>query len=108
MKNSLENKIYKNSVCLKKYGLNDLAWDKVSALNMLNSILNEDLGVFGGDVYHLTEKKIIFNGENWSCEPNEGEDKKAFFLRSKLEAIKYVDAFPVEEKENTVFAIVFT
>lgn len=104
----LEDKIFKNSISLEKYSLNDLAWNKKSALDMLNFILDENLGVFGGDVYQLTEKGIIFSGENWVSEPNEGEDKNAFFLRSKLEAIKYIQAFPVEEGENIVFAIVFT
>ncbi|MCH9633989.1 MAG: hypothetical protein S4CHLAM7_07230 [Chlamydiae bacterium] len=108
IKKSLENKILKNSISLEKYSLNDFAWDKKSALDMLNSILNEDLGVLGGDVYQMTEKRLISNGENWFSEANEGEDKRAFFLRSKLEAIKYIQQFPVGEEENIIFAIVFT
>ncbi len=105
---SLEDKILKNSISLKKYSLNDLAWDQKSALHMLDSILNEDLGVLGGDVYQLTAKGLVSNGENWFSKPHEEEERNAFFTRSKIEAKKYIQEYPVDEGDNTVFAIVFT
>ncbi len=102
----LKNKILKTSVYLYGYGINGFAWNKKDALIMIESILNDEIGILGGDVFVFTDElKSTYN--NWHSDPKSGESINDFYRRSKLESLLYITNFR-EEDENILFSIVFT
>ena len=103
----LNEKILLNSVSLIKYGFNTLAWNKTDAKNLINSIMHDKIGIFGGDVYKLTSHLHPLS-DNWSCEPFEKNPIEVNYLTSKLESLKYIENYPVKQDENILFSMVFT
>ena len=108
MSMKIREKIKKASIKLESHGLNDLAWVKDDAIDLLDSILNDDIGVLGGDVYQIRAENIHPLYDNWHCEKEDSETTHEYFLRSKLEALKYIKNYPVNDNEQIVFVIVFS
>lgn len=106
MNYKLKNKIAKNALLLFDYGLNDLAWSREDALRLITSLMNEDIGVLGGDVYFLSLHKLRSLGDNWSCHPTEQEQLVDFYLRSKIETLRYIKEYP--QNAELVFSITFS
>lgn len=44
-----QRKNYSKSLSLEKYGLNDFAWIKEDAQNLIRAIMKNHIGIFGGD-----------------------------------------------------------
>ena len=63
----IKEKIIKKSISLEKYGINDLAWQKEDAQNLINSIMKDGVGILGGDVYKLTPHHLEPIYDNLSC-----------------------------------------
>lgn len=108
MKKEIKEKIIQKSIFLEGYGLNDLAWNKEDAKNLINSILKDKIGILGGDVYTLTSHRLEPLYDNWACEPRATESEEEYYLRSKLESLKYIENYLTQEKENVIFLITFT
>ncbi|MCB1067109.1 MAG: hypothetical protein KDK56_02880 [Simkania sp.] len=104
----ISEKIKNASVSLEKYGLNELAWTKENAINLINSILNDKIAILGGDVYLLASGNIEPLYDNWYCEKVSFETQNEYFLRSKLEALQYIKNYPVKNDEKIIFVIVFS
>ena len=81
--NPLREKIIKNSISLEKYGINNLAWSKVDAQQLIHLIDKDKIGIFGGDVYKLTSTLESLS-DNWSCEPAELESDEEFNARTVI------------------------
>ena len=103
-----KKKIKQKSISLEKYGLNDLAWSKEDALDLLNSIMEDNIGILGGDVYKLSLQRLEPLYDNWSCKPNNSETEVEYYLRSKVESLKYIENYPIQPNEKIVFSITFT
>jgi hypothetical protein len=108
LKQEIKEKITRKSISLEKYGLNDLAWNKEDAENLINSIMKDRIGILGGDVYRLMQNCLEPLYDNWACEPGATESEEEYYLRSKSESLKYIEAYPVQTGENIVFSITFT
>lgn len=99
--------ILKDSISLKKFGLNDFAWKKQDAINLIDKINFKDIGIFGGDVYQLTTRLESLS-DNWSCDQKINEPLEEFYERSKKESLIYIQRYPVHSNECILFAITFT
>ena len=108
MKKELKEKISIKSIHLNIYGMDDLAWTKQDAKNLIESIMNDKIGILGGDVYKLSINFLEPLYDNWSCEPNKSESEEEFYLRSKIESLKYIENYPIELNEKIIFSITFT
>lgn len=108
IRDELRQKILKKSIPLEKFGINDFSWEKIDAIEMINLIQNEKIGILGGDVYRLEKDRLISTYDNWFFEPEAEESINSFNLRSKKESIKYIENYPIEPGEKILFAIVFT
>ena len=104
---SFRETIIKNSISLEKYGINNLAWSKIDAQQLIHLIDKDKVGILGGDVYKLTSTLESLS-DNWSCEPVESESEEEFNARSKQESLKYIKNYPVEKGEKILFSIIFT
>ncbi len=103
----IKNKILEKAISLQQFGLNDLAWKKEEAKKLIVSLMSDNIGILGGDVYKIDSKRLIPTYDNWSSEPGKGEDIKEYFSRSKLVALDYINKYPVDNNEDIVFSIVF-
>lgn len=108
MNQEIQKKILKNSISLEKFGINDLAWAKKEAEDLIVSIMKDDIGILGGDVYIINAGRLDPLYDNWSCEVRMSESTEEYFSRSKAEALNYISKYPISPKENVVFAIIFT
>ena len=108
LEQKIKDKIIKNSISLEKYGLNDLAWSQEDAKTLINQIMNEKIGILGGDIYKLTLSRLESLSENWCCEPIQGESKEEYCFRSKSESLNYIENYPVYPGEKIIFSITFT
>jgi hypothetical protein len=100
-------KILENAISLAAYGINDLAWERDDALHLLNSLLNDNVGVLGGDVYILKSNTLTPTYDNWYINEKSGENLTEFYLRSKIEARLYIESYPKNDLKNHVFSMVF-
>ncbi len=66
MNQETKKKILGTATFLDEYGLNDLAWGREDALAMIRSLLEDKIGIFGGDVCLLTQGSLHFSGDNWT------------------------------------------
>ena len=105
---NVEDKILQKSLSLEKYGLNDLAWNKVDAKKFIQAIMKDRIGILGGDVYKLKQDRLEPLYDNWSCEPQNTESEEEYYTRSKSESLNYIENYFVENGESVVFSITFT
>ena len=108
LKKEIKEKILKNAIYLEEYGINELAWTKENAKNIIQEIIEDKIGVLGGDVYKLSNNHLEPLSDNWACEPNVNESKEEYFFRSKLESLRYIEEYPLTQGENIIFSITFT
>ena len=108
MNSDLQEKIKKNAISLKKYELNDLVWNQEDAQNIINLIMEDNVGILGGDVYRLQVDCVRSLYDNWACEPGEGESQTDFYFRSKIESLEYIKKYPTLGDKEIVFSITFT
>jgi len=104
----MSEKIRKKAIPLEKYGMNDFAWEKVDALELIKSLMNDKIGILGGDLYKITENHLTPLYDNWSCDPFENETEEKYFFRSKILSQQYIENYPVQFGERIIFSITFT
>jgi hypothetical protein len=107
IRQSVKEKIIVKSISLEKFGLNDLAWNKEDAKNLIQLIKDDNIGILGGDVYKLKSNHLESLGDNWYCETKKIESKEEYNTRSKAESLSYIEKYPIQE-ENIIFSITFT
>lgn len=78
---------------------NDYNWalTREQALNALDQLENEGIGVLGGDVLELREGILKYNYDNWHCDPEENEADSAFTKRSISRAKTYITEYQPTE-----------
>jgi hypothetical protein len=86
--------------------LNDFAWEKQDAIELIKSLMMDQIGILGGDVYQIITNELIPICDNWSCESIELQNEE--FLKIKISSIKYLENYPILDGENIVFSIMFT
>jgi hypothetical protein len=108
IQNHIKKKILENSVSLQKFGLRDLAWNKEDVEHLISSIMLDDIGILGGDVYMIESSHLIPTYDNWSSEPLSCESKNDYLMRSKKIALDYINNYPINPNEMILFSLVFT
>jgi hypothetical protein len=107
-KQNIKKKIFQKSISLEAYGLNELAWEKEDAKYLINLIMDDKIGILGGDVYRLISNHLEPLYDNWACEPIKSETEKEYYRRSKIESLNYIKNYFVPPGENIIFSITFT
>lgn len=108
IKEEIIKKLHKNSINLESFGVGELAWKKQDAMDVIISIMTETIGVLGGDVYKLDLNHLKAIGDNWFCEMRDNESRDEFYLRSKMETLKYIEQYPCSQADTYVFSMTFT
>ncbi len=108
LQNHIKEKILANAISLNQFGMNDLAWEKENAKDLIISLMQEDIGILGGNVYKIKSGHLIPMYDNWSCNPQEKEKMKEYYNRSKIIALDYIGKYFVYPTETILFSIGFT
>ena len=104
----IREKILLKAIPLEKYGLNDLAWYKEDAKSLIHSIMEDEIGILGGDVYKLSPHRLEPTYESWFCKEKETESKQNYYLRSKAESLSYIENHSKKPENEIIFSITFT
>jgi hypothetical protein len=111
MNQETKKKILGTATFLDEYGFNDLAWGREDALAMIRSLLEDKIGILGGDACTLTQGALQFSGDNWICQTLENETAEQFYMRSKLLSLAYIENYPVPStpsEMDLLFSVTFT
>ena len=87
---------------LESVGVNNYAFSKQHALDLLDLLSANGAGVFGGDVYLVENGKPELTYDNWCTDPEPEEDDKFFCSRSILESKEYVKKYPNPDAYFTI------
>ena len=83
------------------------ALNKLDALDVLELYCRLEISVLGGDVLRIeSDGSIDYTGDSWHSDPREGENEKAFFLRSLDESRNYIKRYPFGDSTSILFDIV--
>lgn len=107
IRNDIIKKILQNAILLEEQDIGDLAWKKEDLIQLVNSLMDDDIIILGGDVYKIDEEDLTFLGDNWSCTPKENETRDVYAKRSKIITLEYVNKYPIKPREKIIFSMTF-
>lgn len=88
---------------LNALGINDVAYTKLAALELLLSFEKQSVPVLGGDVFLLNNDVPILTYDSWYCNRNRQETEEEYVFRSCKVAYDYISQY---EAENAIFSLV--
>jgi len=91
---------------LESLGLQEVAWTKSDALELLAQLEGSAVAVLGGDVYSMSSGRLKPANENWSCERRSREGLQAYAERSQQVAVAFLRAYP--DLPEALFALVLS
>jgi len=89
---------------LEALGLQELAWAKSDAMELLEQVAGKGVAVLGGDVYSGSSGVLKPAYENWCCERRPEEEFRSYAERSQQEAVSFLRAYP--DVSDALFAFV--
>ncbi|RII26466.1 MAG: hypothetical protein CXR30_16435 [Geobacter sp.] len=91
---------------LFQIGINNWALTKEDALLVLDKLLEIQVPILGGDVYHKNGETFHSNYDNWYCDQIEGELNSDYVTRSIDVARQYIINYQVETSNTVYFALI--
>jgi hypothetical protein len=92
---------------LSSWGVNEVAWDRHTVLQVIAAAANAGLPILGGDVWRADASGWWRpTGENWFSERHPGEDMSAYVERSRAEAIAYLGRYSEPPDGMTRYVVV--
>lgn len=87
-------------------GIDDYAFPKESALQVVSELRDSRIPVLGGDVFCLADEVITDTYDNWYCDPEEGETQAHFVERSYRIAKDYIENYHGDDGGKYLFSII--
>lgn len=79
---------------LAPWGTNSWALTRQQSMEILDQFLQRGVPVLGGDVICLIDSDFRYPGDNWTCNPVDGESQEAFVERSIRRSKEYIQNYP--------------
>jgi hypothetical protein len=76
------------------------------ALDAILLAKDENIPIYGGDVYVQDRKRIKPAYANWYCDLRNGEGYEEYCRRTWNEAQKYINSYPQKYSEKILFVLV--
>ena len=89
---------------LAALGLDDVAWSREDAIELLAQFSGEPVAVLGGDVYIESAGHLKPAYENWYCERRPGETLQTYSQRSQQQALTFLRSY--RDSPEVLFALV--
>ena len=106
MKGILPETLLLRAKSLESLVLQENAWTKNDALELLAQLEGTDVAVLGGDVYSVSSGRLEPSYESWFCERRPREGLFAYAERSQQKAKAFLRAFP--DLSEALFALVLS
>lgn len=100
------DELLKRGHYLSGVGINNWAFSKEGALEILNQFEELQVCILGGDVCELTNSIIQPNYDNWYCNRLSNEGDIEFSKRSIKKAKDYITNYNVNDSSQIFFAFV--
>jgi hypothetical protein len=100
------NKLLKRGLSLDGIGVNNWAFSKESALNILDRFEELQVTILGGDVLELINGNIQHNYDNWYCNKLPDETDIEFARRSIIVAREYIKKYYTNDVSKILFCFV--
>lgn len=87
-------------------GVDEFAWDKDTALELVKRLAGANMSVLGGDVYVEEAGRLRPAYANWACERARSEDLSEFAKRSCAKAKRYLESYSDDPSQRTFYVLV--
>ncbi|MCG8422127.1 MAG: Imm40 family immunity protein [Proteobacteria bacterium] len=87
-------------------GVDEFAWDRSTALELVTRLAGAGVSILGGDVYVEEAGRIRPTYANWACERTPNEELSAFTERSTAEAKRYLESYMEAPGQQTFYVFV--
>ncbi|MBO6518425.1 MAG: hypothetical protein JJ900_16190 [Rhodospirillales bacterium] len=91
---------------LHDFGTHNWALTREQALQAIGELELMNVPILGGDVVEIDKGKIEFNYDNWHCDLNDGELKRAYVSRSAICARHYIVEYDDTKSSRAHFVLV--
>lgn len=95
--------ILSKGIFLKSFGVNNWAFTKDEALNVLKELEDANTPILGGDVWVLQNEQMNHNYDNWYCERLSDESYSDYVRRSICKANNYINNY--SQNKNIYFEL---
>ena len=85
---------------LDELGVEELAWPRLSALEVVARLRGSGIAVLGGDVLEKGPDGLHYTYSNWHLEPRSDESFEVFAERSHESARAYIQKHPAGSAES--------
>jgi len=93
---------------LENQDVDDLAWNKADALDVIDSLKGTKVAILGGDVYRSEPWGFVPAYDNWTCIRMEGELASEYARRTRQVAATFVQEYDDDQASNVFFALRFS
>lgn len=90
-------------VDLKPQGINNVLFDRIDALQMIDLLSSMGISILGGDVYIKEDQEYNVTYDNWYCNKESNESINEFVFRSCLASKSYIENY---NSSDCYFALV--
>jgi hypothetical protein len=90
---------------LKPHGVNNILFDRIDALQVVDLLSGLGIPILGSDVYVKEDQGYNVTYDNWFCDQESDESFKEFVLRSCLVTKAYIENYD-PNSHNYYFALV--
>jgi hypothetical protein len=97
-----------NAISLQNIGVNDVAWLRSDALELLKTLEGSAIAVLGGDVLKKVRENYKYNYDHWSSDIKPGEQWAAYAARSRKETQDYIESYPDNGNGEYIYCLIFT
>lgn len=91
---------------LKDDGINNWGLTRNQALKAIDQLFNLKIPVLGGDLLKVINGRSNHTYDNWSCDQNDGESDADYLVRSKTEAMQFINIYVPESREDLLIELV--
>jgi len=91
---------------LGPFGMNEWAFSRVVALQVIEALCAIKVPILGGDIYRVMNGRPCATGDSWFCSSRASESLDAFIVRSCNESMKYLEEYDITYSDDTLIVIV--
>jgi hypothetical protein len=106
--NNFPKELLHKGYSLKQNGVNEIAWKKVDAYQVIEFLMKSGYAILGGDVYTKEGGNFIPTYDSWFINKQEKISWENFILKSKEKALAYIEHYYSVNGSDYLYVLVFS